>query len=90
MCSARIAPNPFNPITTVTFDLPQPGRVRLAVFDPSGRLVRSLVDEERVAGSHEVIWNGLSDHGQQVASGVYVCRMEAGPFRETRRMTLLK
>ncbi len=85
-----IAPNPFNPVTTISFDLPQPARVRLSVFNIAGRLVRVLIDEERASGSHDVIWNGLSDRGQQVASGVYFCRMEAGSFRDTRRMTLLK
>ena len=85
-----IAPNPFNPVTTISFDLPQPARVKSRVFNIAGRLVRVLIDEERASGSQEVIWNGLSDCGQQVASGVYFCRIEAGSFRDTRRMTLLK
>ena len=90
-CALRtIRPNPFNPMTTITMALPRSERVRLAVFDLRGRLVRVLVDEERAAGDHDVIWTGLDDRGHQVVSGVYVCRMAAGSFRESRRMTLVK
>jgi hypothetical protein len=84
------APNPFNPATTIAFSLPQETRVWLAIYDLSGRLVRVLVDEVRAAGSYEVPWNGANEAGKQMASGVYICRMEAGSFRETRRMTLVK
>jgi len=86
----RVVPNPFNPLTTIAFDLPQPADVKLAVFDITGRLVRVLVDEERQAGSHDVVWNGLNDRGRRVASGVYFCRLEAGPSADTRRLTMLK
>jgi hypothetical protein len=88
--TAKNFPNPFNPRTTISYSLPQTGRVRLTIFDLSGSLVRVLVDEVRAVGSYQVQWNGTNDRGQQMASGVYVCRMEAGAFRETRRMTLVK
>lgn len=84
------APNPFNPTTTIMFVLSQAAFVRLAVFDMTGRLVRVLVNEETAAGSREAVWNGLDDHGQQVASGVYMCCLEAGALRETRSMTLVR
>jgi hypothetical protein len=83
-------PNPFNPATTIAFSLPQTERVRLVIFDLTGRLVRVIVDEVRAAGSYEVQWNGTGARGQQMASGVYVCRMEAGSLRETQRMTLVR
>lgn len=83
-------PNPFNPATKIVFALPRTERVRLTIFDMSGRLMRVLLDEHRTAGSHEVMWNGLSDTGQPVASGVYLCSMDAGSYRGTRRMTLVK
>jgi hypothetical protein len=83
-------PNPFNPMTTIAFTLPHTERVKLAIFDLTGRAVRVLVDEVRPAGRYEVQWTGTGDRGEQMASGVYVCRMEAGSFRETRRMTLVK
>jgi immune inhibitor A len=83
-------PNPFNPLTTIRFDLPAAGPVRLAVFDLSGRLVRVLVDEARAAGSYAARWDGTDERGEQRASGVYMCRLQAGPLRETRRMTLVR
>ena len=56
-------PNPFNPITNIKFDLPKAGHVRLDVFDVSGRLVKTLVDENRAAASHTVTWDGTDNRG---------------------------
>lgn len=83
-------PNPFNPTTLMAFNLPVREAVTIRVFDASGRLVRCLFDGEAAAGVNEIGWNGTNDRGQRMASGVYFCRMEAGSFRETRRMTLVK
>jgi len=84
-------PNPFNPRTTIVFDLPQQTTVSLRVFDVAGRLVRELLDRETVAeGRREVAWNGRDDTGGRVASGTYFYRLEAGEFSETRRMALIK
>jgi flagellar hook assembly protein FlgD len=84
------SPNPFNPSTTIAFTLQAAGRARLVVFDAAGRQVRTLVDETRPAGRHEVRWDGVDDRGRQVSSGVHFCRMEAGSFRDTKRMTLVQ
>lgn len=83
-------PNPFNPSTTIRFELPQSGPVELTIYDAAGRRVRTLLHEARDAGSHDVVWRGLDDSGQPVASGVYTCRLRAGSYEETRRMTLIK
>ncbi len=83
-------PNPFNPTTTIRFDVPQQGQVLLEVFDVHGRLVSSLLNETRPAGYHTVVWDGLDNVGARVASGVYFYRVEAGNFSETKRMTLIK
>ena len=84
-------PNPFNPMTTIRFDLPERARVSLAVYDLSGRLVRDLVvGEDMDAGRHGVAWKGMNNSGRRVSSGVYFYRLQAGQFVETRRMTLLK
>jgi hypothetical protein len=83
-------PNPFNPSTTIRFELQQAGKVELKIYDVAGRRVRTLVQESRDAGSHDVIWRGLDESGRQVASGVYLYRLHAGSYVETRRMTLLK
>jgi hypothetical protein len=85
------SPNPFNPQTTIAYDLPKQTAVSLRVFDLSGRLVRVLVDGEIIAeGRNEAIWNGRDDTGKRVASGTYFYRLEAGEYSETRRMALIK
>ena len=84
------APNPFGPVTTIRFDLPRPSSVRLDVFDISGRRVRALVDEQLPAGTRSIIWDGRDDRGNPTASGIYFYRFNAGAYRETRKMTLLK
>jgi predicted GH43/DUF377 family glycosyl hydrolase len=85
------SPNPFNPQTTIAYDLPKQTAVSLRVFDVSGRLVRVLVDGEIVAeGRNEAVWNGRDDTGRQVASGTYFYRLEAGEYSETKRMALIK
>jgi hypothetical protein len=84
-------PNPFNPSTTIRYDVPNGGvRVSIAVFDVTGRRVRSLVDGARPAGEQSVTWDGRDDGGTTVASGVYFYRMIAGSFAQTRKMVLLK
>ena len=85
-----IYPNPCNPLTTISYELPESGRVRLNIYDVSGRLVRTLLAAEEIgAGRHEAIWNGRSDSGLTVASGVYFCRFEVGNLNETKRLTLI-
>ena len=84
------SPNPFNPATTIRFDLAAPGHVTLAVYDVGGRLVRILVDRPMAAGPHEAIWDGRSAAGSVSASGVYFYRLTAPGFDETRKMVLLR
>jgi len=82
-------PNPFSPETRIAFDLPQAGRVELGVYSPDGRLVRTLVAEERPAGRQEVRWDGLDDAGRQAPGGVYFYNLTASGVAESRRMILL-
>lgn len=84
------APNPFNPSTTLAFDLAAAGPVRLAVYDAAGRLVATLLDEHRDAGRHRVVWDGRDRNGRMAAAGVYLYRLQSGSFMATRRMVLLK
>ena len=89
---AQNYPNPFNPSTTIGYSLPE-GRsltVHLDIYDATGRLVRTLVDSARQTGENRVNWDGLSDNGRPVASGVYLYTLRAGNFRESRKMVLLK
>jgi hypothetical protein len=87
----RAWPNPFNPLTTIQYDLPEPHRVALHIYDVSGRLVRvlrSAVYEE--TGKHEAIWYGKDDSGRPLASGTYLYHLQAGNHVETKRMTLIR
>ncbi len=83
-------PNPFNPVTTVDFDLPASEQVELTVYDVAGRRVRRLLDETMPAGPHSVLWDGRDDHGARVASGTYLCHIRAGDYAATREMVLVK
>jgi hypothetical protein len=78
-------PNPFNPSTTVGFDVPQAEYVRLTIYDALGRLVESLVSGHQSAGRHTVTWNA-----EEVPSGVYFVRMEAGEYETTKTLTVAK
>lgn len=85
-----IAPNPFNPRTRITIDLPGPMPVRLEVYNLAGQRVRLLLDELRPAGSHVLFWDGRSEDGGLAASGTYLLRMLAGDTSESRTITLLR
>ncbi len=83
-------PNPFNPSTKITYDLSQPSMVKLTVYDIAGRVVCNLVNEHVGAGSHDVIWAGQNNKGEPVTSGIYFYLVEAGDFRQSKRMMLVK
>ena len=83
-------PNPFNPETTIEFNVPTEGFVQIDVFNAVGQTVASLVGEELSAGSYKTTWDGLDQSDAQVSSGVYFYRMQAGDFSATHSMTLLK
>ena len=86
-----IHPNPFNPQTTIRYELGEPTEVSIEIFDTAGALVIRLVSGERMpAGSHTVDWHGRHEDGRSMAAGVYLVRMRAGELDETRAVTLLK
>lgn len=87
---AQNRPNPFNPTTTFTFSVPRSTHVRLRVYDLAGRHVMRLVDAVREPGRYAVEWDGRNANGHNVASGVYFCRMEAGSFKASRKVVILK
>jgi len=84
------APNPFNPSTVIRFDLTGTTPVTLKVFDVSGALVATLVDDHLPAGHHQAVWHGRDDQGRSVSSGAYIYRIAAGNKIETRQMMLVK
>ncbi|MCZ6766748.1 MAG: T9SS type A sorting domain-containing protein, partial [bacterium] len=83
-------PNPFNPVTTITFDLETEGHIRLAVYDALGAKIRTLAEGAYSAGPHSVGWDATDQGHARVASGTYFYRLEAGGGVLTRRMVLLK
>jgi hypothetical protein len=87
---AQNVPNPFNPTTTIRFSLPASERVSLAVYAANGALVRTLVDEVRGSGAHNITWDGRDSAGTPVSSGLYFYRLSAGKFSESKKMVLLK
>ena len=83
-------PNPFNPKTTIQFALPSAGRTRVNIFDVAGRHVRSLLDEDLEASTHQVNWTGDDDNGRSVSAGVYFYMVTSGKSRSVGRMALIK
>jgi hypothetical protein len=83
-------PNPFNPETRIQFDLPERSHVKIEIYNVHGQKIRSLINEEKPAGAYIFTWDGRIDSGEFAASGVYLYRLMAGDFRQTRKMTLLR
>ena len=83
-------PNPFNPITTLSYDLPEDSGVRLTIFDMLGNEVATLVNTNQQAGFKSVKWNATDSMGRPVSAGVYLYQIQAGEFVQTKKMVLLK
>ena len=83
-------PNPFNPETNITFNISVGSILRIDIYNMKGQKVKTLVNEYKVAGEHNVVWNGTDENGHSVGSGIYFYRMEAEGYVETRKMVLLK
>jgi len=86
-----VSPNPACPNTVVRFDVPEPGAtVTITIYDVAGRLVRILTDGRRSPGYFSETWDLKNNRGLQVAPGLYFCRMEAGEFKSTRKIVVLR
>jgi len=83
-------PNPFNPITTLRYDLPEQATVNIIIYDMLGREIKTLVNTTQNAGFKSVIWNATNDYGKPVSAGVYLYKIQAGEFVQTKKMVLLK
>ncbi len=88
--AVEAAPNPFNPVTTLSYNLPQAGHLSLQVFDMRGRLVRSLIDEPRTAGAGKAVWDGRDDQGARVSSGVYFWQARSADQIKVGKITMIK
>jgi hypothetical protein len=90
MSLGPIYPNPFNPVVSIQFGLELAGRVRLQIFDTSGRIVRTLFDDKSSAGYRTIRWDGTDEKGRGVASGIYFCRLSGAGGKITRRLALVR
>ena len=83
-------PNPFNPETTISYNLKDAGQVTLDIYNLKGQKVKTLVNENKAAGSHNVVWNGTDTNNKSVSSGVYFYKIRNGKFSSTKKMILMK
>lgn len=83
-------PNPFNPLTEIKFSLPENSPVKLVIFNVLGQKVKTLLDRDMPAGNHSVIWDGKNQEGKDVGSGIYFYRIEAGQYKVSRKMLVIK
>lgn len=83
-------PNPFNPETAISYQLSVVSNLELAVYNPLGQKIRTLVQARQPAGSYDVKWDGRDDAGREVGSGVYIYRLRAGEFAQSRKMLLIR
>ena len=83
-------PNPFNPRTTISFEMQRESRVELTIYNSRGTVVRRLLSGARPAGRHDVLWDGVDDAGRPVATGVYLVQLTAEGVQDRRKVLLLK
>ena len=83
-------PNPFNPLTTLRYDLPEDAFVNITIYDMMGRQVKTLINDQQTAGYRSLQWNATNDAGSPISAGMYLYMIQAGEFRQTRKMVLLK
>ena len=83
-------PNPFNPTTKISYDLPEASVVTLSIYDLMGREIRTMINSEQTAGFKNIQWNATDNLGKSVPAGMYIYTIQAGEFRQTRKMVLLK
>jgi len=85
-----IYPNPFNPETTIEFNLKENSQVNIRVYNLKGQLVKTIINSKLEAGNHKIVWNGTNSNEQRVASGLYFCKMETKDKSVTEKMILMK
>ena len=83
-------PNPFNPVTTLHYELPEDALINITIYDMMGRIVNNLVSIRQNAGYKSVQWNATNNQGQPVSAGLYLYTIQAGEFKQTKKMLLLK
>ncbi|MEN8191672.1 MAG: FlgD immunoglobulin-like domain containing protein [Bacteroidota bacterium] len=83
-------PNPFNPSTTIKYSIPKSSDVIISIYNMLGEKIATLIDMNQNAGNYNVVWNGQNDSGQEVSTGVYIYKINAGEFTQSHKMILLR
>ena len=83
-------PNPFNPSTSIFYDIAKTGQIHLAVYDLNGRLIKTLKNDEAKRGYHSVIWDAKDENGMDVSTGIYFIKLTSLSFLDTRKILYLK
>ena len=83
-------PNPFNPETRINYAILENSVVTIEIFNITGQLIRTLINEYKAKGNYSVIWDGRDNAGRLVSSGIYLYRLQAGSFIQTRKMIFMK
>ena len=83
-------PNPFNPTTQIKYDIAEDSFVSITIYDVMGRNIRTLMNVNQTAGYHSIQWDAKNDMGEGVSAGMYIYVIQAGEFRATKKMVLLK
>ena len=83
-------PNPFNPVTYLRYDLPQNEMIKITIYDMMGRIVKTLVNSSQTAGYKTIQWNATDNKNEPISAGLYLYTIQAGEFRQTKKMVLLK
>ena len=89
-CKLTNYPNPFNPTTTIDFSIPKDSGINLSIYNLKGQKVKTLLNEYKEAGKHQVVWNGRDESNKRAASGLYLYKIISGKETVTRKMLLLK
>lgn len=84
------APNPFNPSTTIRYEVGETSPVSMVIYNIRGRRLKTLVNGEKPPGRYEIVWDGRNDRGEPAASGVYLCRLQVGKYGSVKKMVLVK
>ena len=83
-------PNPFNPVTTLRYQLPEENLVSVIIYDMAGKEVKTLIYQQQTAGVHGIQWNGTNNLGNTVSAGIYLYQVHSGVYNQTNKMILLK
>ncbi len=83
-------PNPFNPSTTIQYEIPKDGEVEIGIYDLTGRLIKTIVNQNQQAGAHSAVWNGQTESDSKVASGIYMYTVKYGNTLSSKKMLLIK